>query len=353
MAIHAGSWLGLPDLGISEKIGDVFNRPRDNRGGSQVFGSSNAQVLGNSTSQLPQYSTYQAPQYSTLAQAPSGGSSSGLPYANPSNQWQTDQNNAFNQMQGAAQSNNDAELSGLNSQYDYLASQAQNQLGYLGEQRQQGLGTLDTALQDVNRTVDKARYNTQVNTEDQIRQAGSTARNTQLKNRQTLRALGILNSSFAGENLNAPMNQFDEQRAGLMQEGSRRLAELDDFVTTKTDEHANLVAQLENQYAQLIGGIQTDMRFNERDRKDAIKAVNASLSSKLANIGLEQQNLANTVQAQKLQIATQLALVNGYTMPKADVQSILGTYLNAPAQGYQSQTASIYEDPTKKRLATA
>ncbi len=40
--IHAGSWLGLPDFGITEKIGDVLGRQRTSQGGSQLFGSQQA-----------------------------------------------------------------------------------------------------------------------------------------------------------------------------------------------------------------------------------------------------------------------------------------------------------------------
>lgn len=42
VAIHQGSWLGLPDFGLTEKIGDFFGSQRTTQGGSNIFGTKNA-----------------------------------------------------------------------------------------------------------------------------------------------------------------------------------------------------------------------------------------------------------------------------------------------------------------------
>lgn len=71
--IHSGSWLGLPDLGITETIGNIFNRPTTSQGGSNLIGArATPSVMGASTS-------YQAPQgpmssmYAPYAPVTSGG----------------------------------------------------------------------------------------------------------------------------------------------------------------------------------------------------------------------------------------------------------------------------------------
>lgn len=66
-APHKGSWFGLPDFGVTEKINDLLKRPRTNQGGSNLYGSqikSSAQtkpktnsVQGASTTQLTGYNT--------------------------------------------------------------------------------------------------------------------------------------------------------------------------------------------------------------------------------------------------------------------------------------------------------
>lgn len=42
MAIHAGSWFGLPDYGITEKIGSMIGAPRTAQGGSNLLGGQKA-----------------------------------------------------------------------------------------------------------------------------------------------------------------------------------------------------------------------------------------------------------------------------------------------------------------------
>lgn len=39
MAIHSGSWFGLPDLGITEKIGSFLGSGTTSQGGSNIIGS--------------------------------------------------------------------------------------------------------------------------------------------------------------------------------------------------------------------------------------------------------------------------------------------------------------------------
>jgi hypothetical protein len=44
MATHKGSWFGLPDFGITEAIGGLFNKPRTAQGGSNLIGPNYAQT---------------------------------------------------------------------------------------------------------------------------------------------------------------------------------------------------------------------------------------------------------------------------------------------------------------------
>jgi hypothetical protein len=209
------------------------------------------------------------------------------------------QGNPYGQLVGATQDQNGAELAGLNTQYDMYAAQAQNQLGDLARSKEQSLASLGTQYQGIQSDVNKQKGYANENQESQIANAGNVARNTQKANRNALRALGILDSSAAGELLTKPMNEFGTQRNDIVMATTKRISELDDFMNQKTAEHSNLVSQLENQYLSMVNSIQTDLRFNDRQRSDAIRAVNASLSDKLAQIGMAQQAYQNQVNAQK------------------------------------------------------
>lgn len=333
---HSGSWFGLPDFGVTEKLGSIFNIPTTSQGGSNLIGSNpSAQVLGQSTSSynpvsyLPT-STWSSPARTT---APSGGQQT---LANVDN-------NPYAQLGSAAGSQNDAELAGLNTQYDMYAAKAQNQLGDLAMQRQNTLASLGTQMEGVKSDITKQKTTATQNQEKQLKEAGNVARNTQRANRNSLRALGILDSSAAGELLSKPMNEFETQRADIVQATTTRLADLDNFLNQKTAEHSQLVSQLEQQYLSMVNGIQTDLRFNERQRKDAIDAVNASLSDKLAQIGLAQQSYQNQVNAQKAQLAASLGQVSQWNAPTNNLSAIQSTALPI------SQTVQTANIAPKKR----
>lgn len=243
-------------------------------------------------------------------------------------QQQQNNPNPYQDVSGAVNQQNDAELAGLNTQYDMFAAQAQNQLSDLARSKEQSLASLGTQYQGIQSDVNKQKGYATENQESQIANAGNVARNTQKANRNALRALGILDSSAAGELLTKPMNEFDTQRNDIVMATTKRISELDDFMNQKTSEHTNLVSQLENQYLSMVNNIQTDLRFNGRQRADAIRAVNASLSSKLAEIGMAQQAYQNQVNAQKAQWTTQLAGTQNWTGPSANIPNIASTAVN-------------------------
>lgn len=249
----------------------------------------------------------------------------------------------------AAQERYNAENQSLNTQFDYSKAQLEGQLGTLGTQKEQSMSQVDLGLADVNRQVGTSKTNLGTNTQQQINEAGSTARNVQGQNRNVLRALGILNSSAAGQIMAKPMNQFDEQRARLGQYMVQKSAELDDFVNQKVAEAAQVKNNILQSYNDLVGKIQTDLRFNDRQRNDAIQQANAALSQRMSEISqtvMQYQQQAQQ-QAQQLQASVQQAL--SYQAPQADKGAILGTAINTPTQ--TSSSANIYQDPLKKKTA--
>ncbi len=309
-------------------------------------------VLGASTGQIPasgmtsQFqsnpSNYNPGGDSQITQLQKVAQSGGL---NPSQQAEYDallaaQNNS-------AEAQRSAELGRANTQYDYLASQLQNQLSGLDVSKQNSFNELDTNLSGIQNQVGLSRTNAQNNTDSQIQQAGSIAKSSQQQNRNVLRALGIINSSAAGELLSKPINEFGKQRANLQQALVGRFNELDNTLDQATKEAANKKNEILSNYTQLYNNIQNDLRFNDRQRVDAINSVNAAASQHLADIQSQILNYQNQVQLQKQQYAMQMAQITGYQNPSLNLSGIQNATLTNTGAG-KTNTAAIYTDPLKK-----
>lgn len=247
----------------------------------------------------------------------------------------------------AEQERYNAENQSLNTQFDYTSAQLNNQLGTLANQRDQSLGQVDLGLQDIQNQVGTSKTNLGTNTQTQINQAGSTARNVTGQNRNVLRSLGILNSSAAGQILAKPGNQFDEQRAQLGQFLVQKTTELDQYVNQAVKEAAASKDAIVKNYNDLVNKIQTDLRFNDRQRNDALKQANAALSQRLSEIATSVMNYKQQADAQKQQYATTLGQITNIQQPSYDANAPGFQPLVNPGQ--QTQTPGIFEQPNKKK----
>lgn len=371
--VHPGSWWGLPDLGITEKLSNVLGQPRTAQGGSNLSGTvdytaqriagvspnpqaSSGSVLGASTTQ----------NYSPMNYSPNVGSNtsttnipsapSGPDLSNPVKQdeWARangfDGWNAYQDLLNSSQSQSAAELASLNTEYDRNAELARNQLSALENQRTNSLANLDNQRNYLLSQVGDQKTQAYSDRDKNINTAAQAARNTQAKSRNMLRALGILNSSAAGDILSRPLNEFDQTKAEYTQMAQQRVGELDNFLNAKTSELAIAVKELEDNYANLASQIQTDLRFSDRERADAIRQANAALSQRMAEIKMAQQEYVQQVEAQKANIALSLAQAGQYSMPGYDVNQMLSTMFNPQTQTYTGGQASIFGDD-KKRLS--
>lgn len=253
----------------------------------------------------------------------------------------------------AANSGYDAELSSANSAYDYARENLSSQIPQLEGQRDRAISDLDLGLSGVRTQTESAKMNAQTNNDKQIRQAGSIAKSTTQQNRNVLRSLGIINSSAAGELLSKPNNEFASQRAELGVQLNQRIGELDQFLTQKVAEAKNAKEGIIAQFTDLYGKIQSDLRFNERQRTDAVKAATASLQERLAQIQSSVFNYQTQVESQKQQFAQGLAQVAAYNNPSIAKDYLSSMNLTNPTN--QAQTAAIYNpvDPKKKQGLSA
>jgi len=67
MAVHSGSWFGLPDFGITEAIGNAFGAPQSAQGGSNVLGA-------NTQNRAQSPVNNSSPQFATTVNYPGGDS---------------------------------------------------------------------------------------------------------------------------------------------------------------------------------------------------------------------------------------------------------------------------------------
>lgn len=348
-----------PEFGISEKLSDIFNKGRTAQGGSNLFsvGSKKApttsaapgtsgQVLGASTGM--NYDVPNNPNRSTALGnlLSSGGGSAG--YSAPSSPVQQ---NPYQGMEEAAQSGYDAELGAANAGFDYEREGLLSQLSSLDRQKADSLSALDTDLKGISTEVGTQKQRSEQATSDAIGQAGSIARTTQAKNRNVLRALGILNSSAAATELTKPINEFDQERARLVRGNLQRIEDLDKFYLQKVDEGKQAAREIETQYTDLVGRIQNDLRFNDRQRTQAVRDATAALQARKAEIGTQLANYQTQVGQLKSTFAAQLAQMKLAEDPSANIDSILGTALSGADRVYGSNTSIVQDDEKKRRLS--
>lgn len=260
------------------------------------------------------------------------------------------------QQKSAAQSVYDAQNQALNTQFDQSAADLQSQLPYLQQQRDSALAGLNLANDTATNQANSARLSAQNSTNDQINQAGDVAHQTQNQNRNILRALGIGGGTYAAELLSKPLNTYDQVRGQLGQALTQRLGDIENWISGVVQQHSQAVSDLQNNYANLVGKIQSDLRFNDRQRNDALAAANAALQTNLANIQSSAQQYAQQAQLMKMQLAQgyQNTIAN-YTNPTYDPNQFSADLLSNTNSGNQFSTgnlqALIADNQKKNQLA--
>lgn len=325
-----GNYLGIPETGWSERIA----------------GRSTPSSVGIINASSPAPTQYDYSQAKSTQNISNPITNNPKPTGTLSNPNPTD---PYGDVVKSTNSEGDAYLQSLNTQYDRSASELRDQQSQLGRDREIGLSNLKGAVDEYGNTINKQRLSAQESTAKNIQSAGSTAAQTQAKSRNVLRALGILSSSAAGDILSRPMTEFGTQKADLQQGLIQRTQELDDAFAQKTAEHTRLVAQLENQYSDLVGQIQRDLRFSERERADAIKTAQSAVMSRLSDIRTAQANWQNDINAAKQGLVASATGLGSYVNQSADTSKIASTGLsNTNQYNPQTKTASIFGDRLKK-----
>lgn len=262
---------------------------------------------------------------------------------------------SFYDREGLTKDQYKQQAANIQLQFDKGNAMAKQQIGDLETAKGTDLSILEQALKAVTNQADTTKSNLYEQAESARQQGASAANQAEIKSRNVLRGLGILNSSAAGELLSRPATEYQKQAADVERQLSSGLKEIDDFVRMKTEENALKVQQIINQYTSLIGKIQTDLRFSDKERFAAQQQALLARDQMLGQIRTEQTNY---------QLAAQNAassLLSDYKNLGAQTSSNLGSaYQNlsdpaiyaskVPNVQNQGQTGiNIYSDTNKKK----
>lgn len=278
MAVHSGSWFGLPDFGITEYIGGLTGAPKTPQGGSNLLGKQKASTgtLGASTNTTNNGgSTYSAPIGPGLPQQTAGPYNSGGGDINAQFKAQTGGEIApIGWQPSQQQSDPSAALRNeISSSWDRYLSDLGGTSGYLDEQRaaQEGIAKsqLDQGLNTVN--TQKA---------SSLKDIANTTRNAFQAGNNYLGSLGAGDSSAA--------NQYS---FAINQQANKQTGDLNNFVNTQ-------IKDLTSQHDQQIQQIASWFAGKQQELKQMMAQGQLSKGQDLANLskGLLDQAMQATNQ---------------------------------------------------------
>lgn len=343
-----GYWFGAKDRGLTEKAASYLSGGKTTDLSNAIFGTSaqtvNTPKLEFGNGPIIKDFVNQTKTTPTVLGASTIGSTGG----------QDTGSNPYQAQIDAAEQARQAELSAANTELDRNQATLQQQLLQAEQEKGNAITGAENNWNQLLSGVNEKRTESGKLTDEAIGQAGSTARNTQRSNRNVLRSLGILNSTYASDKLQEPTNQFDVERGRLVQGNLDNIKKLDDFELNKKNEHLLAKDQIVQQYGNIVASINNDLRFNDRQRLDAVKQAQAAASQRIADIAASFTNWKNQIDQQKMNFASSIAQYTLANNPSANVSGILSSAMNTANQIYpQSQTVGITQEDIRKRLGQA
>lgn len=258
-----------------------------------------------------------------------------------------------NALEEAARLNEQAAKDEINRRYDEVYQTLEDQYGEAGRNESIALGDLNAQLEKSRYTVGKQKTETGTQRDDAIAQAGNIARETQRTNRNVLRALGILGSTYAAEALQKPTNQFDTERARLVGVANQRLSELDDALRQIEDEANRQVNNVKSQYQTIKDNIRRDQRFSERERSGALVSAKAAAQQRIAEIQDYKSKYADQIKQTAQNFAAQFATILKQQQPTARLSDIMAQSMAFANQFYGNpqQVAISNNTADRKKLS--
>jgi len=326
--VHKGSWFGLPDFGITEGIGDLFNRPTTEQSGSNVIGGSSQ----------PSVVTTQPTTVSGYQQLPVGVAppTQGVSISNPQPQAQApqtvsqgnlvsifpgyagwDSNSAWQdylatggQGKGGGNNSGGVDYSGIQNQIssgwdsylseldsilnNNLPDQQQSQIGIANTQRQNSLSSLDTqkalGLSDLMAEENKVGQR-QVKT---LRDLSGNIKNLMTAGNTYLGSMGAGDSSASNQYSFALNKMATQQRSDVMNQSAQSYDEISSRKFKLSALYDQGVKDIESDYSEKISSIsqwfseqQTALKMQKAQGQLNKSTDLASLSSKILDQALQ------------------------------------------------------------------
>ena len=259
----------------------------------------------------------------------------------------------FKSLKDAAQAGDQAAIDQLNQVYGQQTETLNKQYGQA--ETDQGLAEKELALQlqnaETETTGQKTKAEESVMSESE--KAAEAARSAQRQNRNIMRALGVLGSTYASEALQNPMNELAKQKASFAKWGMDQIATLDQNLTKFKGELALQKDKILSQYASIKSKIQDDIRYTDQQKATSLAALKAGAQQNLAKIEGDRISYQQQLDQQKIGFTTQIAQILLNKNPNADLGAIMKQAMQTTGQVYSptQQVATVAATPNKKYLS--
>ena len=336
---HRGSWLGLPDFGITERIGSAFNRPTTQQGGSNLIGpqqraqAPQSQVLGSSNGFIGPM-PFVGPQQTQNITPRSGGGGGGggdsrLGELEKIGQRNPSQEDEYRRLLEGQQSN-------MNAQIDADYDQAMSMLGSAEQGLRGQAGTAEGQITNEAASTRTSLGAEQATKEQGVQQNLSTAetqgtsamqqardlfRQQQQTNNAQMSALGISSSSVSealAERLGVETARRIAGVTGGLQEvrqnATQELGRIKNYYSEKAtqiqDWVANEKAKIQNTLIQGLNQINSSRGQAASQKSQARAGILQQVQQQIFEITQQQQQFDNSLRewaAQKSAALTPIA----------------------------------------------
>jgi hypothetical protein len=184
--------------------------------------------------------------------------------------------------------------------------------------------------------------------------ATRTAKDVQGKNRNILRAMGILSSSAAGEMLGKPYEALQGVTANIGEVFTKRKQEVENWVAQRGQDIDAALGQVQQNYDNLIAQINRDIRYTGEQKASAVREAALGLRQVTSQLQAQAQANQQAAAQYQSQLLSQVAQLQLYQNPKADISGIMNQMISMGNSYMPSQSSQVLSDAdARKRLGLA
>lgn len=318
MAVHAGSWFGLPDFGVTEALAKALgNKQVTAQGGSNLIGSNKAQSTGQIqgvSNQVPKGQVQYPNPIGPTQNIGGGGGGYSAPAPTP-----TDGGFDFNSARENAQNTGNSALQAALGVFDARKQSVLNRIPGLQSARDLRIQGLDQDLSNFNTTADMELQKRLGGLQDEQGQINEQYVGAQRKTRASAKGLarnlrnlfgasGTLDSSqYRDMNIDQSkevlqgIGDLNREKAGKITANTREQGQTQDYYSQqKLQEQKRVALEKEKTKAEtdsLIQGVLDDANLTDAQKVEAVTSAQERLASRLQELDMRQADL--TAQKQK------------------------------------------------------